>query len=42
MHPIVTAAAVLTPYGLIFFGVTLALGVPEASAAIRRFGRLQS
>jgi putative peptidoglycan lipid II flippase len=41
MHPIVTAAAVLTPYGLIFFGVTLALGVPEASAAIRRFGRLQ-
>ena len=42
LHPIVTAALVLTPYGLVFFGVALALGVPEASSAIRRIGRLQS
>ena len=36
VHPIVTAIVVLTPYGIVFFGATLALGVGEASAAIAR------
>jgi hypothetical protein len=35
-HPIVTAIVVLTPYGVVFFGATLALGVGEASAAVAR------
>jgi putative peptidoglycan lipid II flippase len=36
VHPVIEAVAVLTPYGLAYFGVTLALGVPEASAVVRR------
>ena len=42
VHPILTAALVLPPYGAAFFGATLALGIPEASDAIRRVRRLQS
>jgi putative peptidoglycan lipid II flippase len=42
VHPILTAALVLTPYGVVFFGATLVLGVPEAAAALRRVARLQS
>jgi putative peptidoglycan lipid II flippase len=42
VHPILTAALVLPPYGAVFFGATLALGIPEASDAIRRVRRLQS
>ncbi len=42
LHPVLTAAIVLSPYGVVFFAATLALGIPEASEAIRRFGRLQS
>jgi hypothetical protein len=42
LHPILTAVIVLSPYGAVFFAATLALGIPEASQAIRRFGRLQS
>jgi putative peptidoglycan lipid II flippase len=42
VHPILTAALVLTPYGAAFFAATLALGVPEASDTIRRLRRLQS
>jgi putative peptidoglycan lipid II flippase len=42
LHPIVIAALVLTPYGVVFFGATLALRVPEASDAMRRVRRLQS
>jgi putative peptidoglycan lipid II flippase len=38
-HPIVAAIAVLGPYGLIYFAVTFALRVPEASSTI---GRLAS
>ena len=34
-HPIVTAIVVLGPYGLVFFGLTFALGIPEAWKAIR-------
>jgi hypothetical protein len=36
VHPVVLAAAVLIPYGLMYFGATFALGIPEASAAVRR------
>jgi putative peptidoglycan lipid II flippase len=42
VNPILVAALVLTPYGVVFFGATLALRVPEASDAIRRVARLQS
>ena len=38
-HPIVAAIVVLGPYGLIYFAVTFALGIPEASSTI---GRLAS
>ena len=37
-HPIVAAIAVLGPYGLIYFAVALALGIPEASSTIGRLG----
>ena len=40
MHPVLTAAAVLAPYGVVFLGATLALGVDEASAAVARVRRL--
>ena len=36
VHPIVTAIVVLTPYGIVFFGATLALGVGEASTVAAR------
>ena len=42
VDPILIAALVLTPYGVVFFAATLALRVPEASDAIRRVARLQS
>jgi putative peptidoglycan lipid II flippase len=35
LHPVLTAACVLGPYGLIFLGAMLALRVPEASAVFR-------
>ena len=38
-NPIVAAVVILGPYGLVFFGVTLALGVPEASSTISRIAR---
>ncbi|MBS1819630.1 MAG: murein biosynthesis integral membrane protein MurJ [Acidobacteria bacterium] len=36
VHPVVQGAAVLAPYGLTYFAVTTALGVPEAQATVRR------
>jgi putative peptidoglycan lipid II flippase len=36
LHPIVTAALVLAPYGVVFFGAAAALSVPEASVALER------
>jgi hypothetical protein len=42
LHPIAMAVVVLTPYGLVFFAVALALRIPEAASALQRFGRLQS
>jgi putative peptidoglycan lipid II flippase len=38
-NPIVAAVVILGPYGLVFFGLTLALGVPEASSTISRIAR---
>jgi putative peptidoglycan lipid II flippase len=39
-HPIIVAALVLTPYGLLYFGLTSALGLPESRAVVSRFTRL--
>ena len=36
VHPVITAIVVLAPYGVVFFGATMALGVGEASAALAR------
>jgi putative peptidoglycan lipid II flippase len=36
LHPVALAVVVLGPYGVTFFAVTLALGLPEASRALRR------
>jgi putative peptidoglycan lipid II flippase len=38
-HPFVTAAVVLAPFGFVYFGVTMALGLPEAAAVLGRFTR---
>jgi putative peptidoglycan lipid II flippase len=38
-NPIAAAVVILGPYGLVFFGVTFALGVPEASSTIGRIAR---
>jgi putative peptidoglycan lipid II flippase len=35
-QPIVVAALVLIPYGLVFLGLTMALGIPEAHGVLRR------
>ncbi|MCA1591317.1 MAG: murein biosynthesis integral membrane protein MurJ [Acidobacteria bacterium] len=40
LHPIIVAALVLTPYGLIYFAITSAMGLPEARAVVGRFTRL--
>jgi putative peptidoglycan lipid II flippase len=40
-HPIVTAVLVLGPYGLVFFGATFAMRVPEASATVGRLARFR-
>ena len=39
--PVLDAVLVLAPYGVIYFGLTMALGVPEASDAVRRLARLR-
>jgi putative peptidoglycan lipid II flippase len=39
LHPILRAVVVLGAFGLAYFGVTLALGVPEARALLRRLRR---
>jgi putative peptidoglycan lipid II flippase len=40
VHPIILAALVLTPYGLLYFGLTSAWGLPESRAVVGRFTRL--
>lgn len=39
-HPAIVAALVLVPYGLIYFGVTSAMNLPEAQTLVGRFTRL--
>ncbi len=36
VHPIVLGVAVLVPYGLTYFAITLGLGIPEAQATVKR------
>ena len=36
LHPVFTAVAVLGPFGIVYFGVTLLAGLPEAGALFRR------
>jgi putative peptidoglycan lipid II flippase len=40
VHPIIAAALVLTPYGLLYFALTSAWGLPESRAVVGRFTRL--
>jgi putative peptidoglycan lipid II flippase len=40
LHPIVVAALVLTPYGLLYFAITAAMKLPEARAVVGRFTRI--
>jgi putative peptidoglycan lipid II flippase len=39
-HPAIVAALVLVPYGLIYFGITSAMKLPEAQTLVGRFTRL--
>ena len=39
LHPIVTAALVLAPYGVVFLAMTLLLRIPEASSSLARILR---
>jgi putative peptidoglycan lipid II flippase len=39
-HPIPVAAIVLGAYGLIYFGLTMLLGIPEARTVVRRITRI--
>jgi putative peptidoglycan lipid II flippase len=40
LHPIIVAGLVLVPYGLVYFGVTFGLRIPQSNAVIRRVIRL--
>jgi len=40
-HPLLTAVAVLLPYGVIYLAMTMVLGVPEARGALARARRLR-
>ncbi|MFL6283963.1 MAG: murein biosynthesis integral membrane protein MurJ [Pyrinomonadaceae bacterium] len=42
LHPILLAVLVLTPYGLLYFALTSAWGLPESRAVVGRFTRLLS
>jgi putative peptidoglycan lipid II flippase len=39
LHPIVMALVILTPYGLVYFGITAALRVPEISKVVAKLQR---
>ena len=39
-HPVIVAGLVLVPYGLIYFAISSALGLPEALAVVRRVLRI--
>ena len=40
-HPFIIALVVLGSYGLVYYGVTYALGIAEAQTAIRQFDRIR-
>ncbi|WP_224246213.1 murein biosynthesis integral membrane protein MurJ [Hyalangium gracile] len=40
LHPVITAAGVILPFGIVYFALTAALGMPQALAVFRRFRRL--
>ncbi len=40
MHPVLACAAIVLPFGAVYFALTAALGVPQAQAVFRRAGRL--
>ncbi len=40
LHPIILAALVLTPYGLLYFALTSLWGLEESRAVVGRFTRL--
>ncbi|WP_414654140.1 murein biosynthesis integral membrane protein MurJ [Hyalangium sp.] len=40
LHPVVTCLAVILPYGLVYFALTAALGLPQALAVFRRVRKL--
>src|SRR6266516_5644961 len=40
-HPVITAALVLGPYGIVFFAVALLMRIPEAATAVGRVARLR-
>ncbi|MFL6335012.1 MAG: murein biosynthesis integral membrane protein MurJ [Pyrinomonadaceae bacterium] len=40
LHPIILAALVLTPYGLLYFALTSLWGLPESRAVVGRFTRI--
>jgi putative peptidoglycan lipid II flippase len=42
LHPVFVAMLVLAPYGAVFFGAALLLGIEEAAAALRGIGRVTS
>ncbi|RKI14684.1 murein biosynthesis integral membrane protein MurJ, partial [Corallococcus praedator] len=39
LHPVVGLLAVAVPFGLVYFAVAAALGIPEAGAVFRKVGR---
>jgi putative peptidoglycan lipid II flippase len=39
LHPVIVAIAVLAPYGLVYFGVTFAMGIAEAGVLLRNVKR---
>jgi putative peptidoglycan lipid II flippase len=41
LHPALTCVAVVAPYGIVYFALTAALGMPQAQAVFRRLRRLR-
>ncbi|RKG71592.1 murein biosynthesis integral membrane protein MurJ, partial [Corallococcus sp. CA054B] len=39
LHPVLGLLATAVPFGLVYFAVSAALGVPEAGAVFRKVGR---
>ncbi|CAM3446168.1 Murein biosynthesis integral membrane protein MurJ [Corallococcus soli] len=39
LHPVLGLVAVAVPFGLVYFALSAALGVPEAGAVFRKVGR---